>query len=121
MPARPRHPFGAVFRNLRHSTPRLPRAPVFFSVAVISIGIGIGASTAIFSLLYQILLRSLPVAHPENVVSFHSEGPLGTGGSEGGHGETVFSFPAYETFRSHVQAFSRIAAFSDVDINAEFN
>jgi hypothetical protein len=53
----------------------LRRAPAFFCLAVATLGLGIAANTAIFSLFYQVLLRSLPVQQPERLVVFHSDPP----------------------------------------------
>ncbi len=46
------------------------RSPGFTAVAVLSLALGIGANTAIYSLFYTIMLRQLPVAHPEQLVEF---------------------------------------------------
>ena len=46
----------------------LTRSPGFAAAAILSLGLGIGANTAVFSLLDAVLLKSLPVAHPESLV-----------------------------------------------------
>ena len=55
-------------RDLRFGVRVLARTPVFTAVAVLSLAIGIGATTAVFSLVDVVLLRSLPVRHPEELV-----------------------------------------------------
>src|SRR5579872_2853703 len=78
-----------VFRSLR-------RAPAFFFLAVATLGLGIAANTAIFSLFYQVLLRSLPVQHPEQLVIFHSDPPnMSNSRTSSDNNETVFSYPMY--------------------------
>ena len=57
-----------IFQNLRYATRQLLKAPGFAIVAVLTLALGIGANTAIFTLLDQALLRTLPVSHPEQLV-----------------------------------------------------
>ena len=56
---------GVVWKDLLHGVRALRRSPVFTTAAVLSLALGIGANTAIFSLLDQVVLRSLPIADPE--------------------------------------------------------
>ncbi|HWC96305.1 MAG TPA: ABC transporter permease [Candidatus Sulfopaludibacter sp.] len=58
----------ALFTDIRYSLRVLAKAPVFTSVVLLTLALGIGANTAIFSLIDSILLRSLPVRHPEELV-----------------------------------------------------
>ena len=55
-------------RDLRHAVRTLVRTPTFTLTAVLSLALGIGANAAIFSLVDQVLLRSLPVRDPHNLV-----------------------------------------------------
>ena len=54
-----------LFRDLRYASRGLLRAPLFTLVAIISIALGIGANTAIFTLVDQVLVRQLPVSDPD--------------------------------------------------------
>ena len=63
-------------RNLRYALRGLRRQPLFTLVAVLTLAVGIGANTAIFSLLYQVLLRPLPYAHADRLVFVWNTYPL---------------------------------------------
>ena len=88
-----------MWANIRYSIRALARTPGFAVIAVLSLGLGIGASTAIFSLLYQVLLRSLPVRDAQQLVLLHSDGPH-PGGTSSDHDETVFSYPLFRELRA---------------------
>ena len=59
--------------DVRFALRTLRRAPGFTVVAVLSLALGIGANTAIFSLLYQIAMRSLPVRDPASLVQLETD------------------------------------------------
>ena len=61
--------------DLRFALRSLGKAPIFTAVAVLSLALGIGANTAIFSLLDQLLLRPLPVRDPGAIVQLAGRGP----------------------------------------------
>jgi predicted permease len=84
-----------ILRDLRYAFRGLLRAPLFTVVAVASIALGIGANTAIFTLVDQVLLRQLPVREPEQLVLLTQLGPH-SGNNRGGNST---SFPMYEDFR----------------------
>jgi predicted permease len=75
----------------------LAKSPVFTAVAVLSLALGIGANTAMFGLVDQILLRLLPVKDPRELVQLRAEG--GRVGSQSGDGVGTFSHPAYLALR----------------------
>ena len=64
-----------MWNDLCYALRTLKRAPVFTSVAVLTLALGISANTAIFSMFYQVLLRSLPVSHPENLFVLNQDPP----------------------------------------------
>src|SRR4029077_10104683 len=84
-----------ILRDLQYAVRGLVRAPLFTSVALLSIALGIGANTAIFTLVDEVLLRRLPVKNPEQLVLFN--GPRNHYGSNSGG--NMLSFPMYEDFR----------------------
>jgi predicted permease len=99
--------------DLRDALRQLWKAPVFTATAIITLALGIGATTAIFTLVHQVLLKSLPVAKPEQLwrigdrVRCCNWGGY-TQGSDGNF--TLFSWEAYKNFRAHTPEFSDLAA-----------
>jgi putative ABC transport system permease protein len=77
-------------RDLRYAVRTLPRSPVFTATALLSIALGVGASTAIFSLVDRVLLRSLAIANPEQLVSLAWKGNALASGWWSGY---VMSYP----------------------------
>ena len=84
-------------RDLRYAVRGLGRSPLFTLVAVLSIALGIGANTAIFTLVDEVLLRMLPVKDPDELVLFN--GARNHYGSNSGG--NMLSFPMYEDFRDN--------------------
>src|SRR5690349_11586506 len=84
-------------RDLKYACRGLARSPVFTAVALASIALGIGANTAIFALVDEVLLRMMPVKAPEQLVLF--TGPRNHYGNNSGG--NMLSFPMYEDFRDN--------------------
>jgi ABC-type antimicrobial peptide transport system permease subunit len=84
-------------RDLRYAFRGLARSPLFTTVALVSIALGIGANTAIFTLVDEVLLRQLPVNNPEQLVLFN--GPRNHYGNNSGG--NMLSYPMYEDFRDN--------------------
>lgn len=90
----------------------LTRTPFVTAIAVLSVAIGIGANSAIFSLFNQILLRPLPVSEPDRLVNFSSPGPK-TGAvscSDMGPCDWVFSYPMFRDLERVQTVFTGIAS-----------
>ena len=92
--------------DLRLAARSLARAPLFTFVAVVSIGLGIGANTAVFTLLDQVALRPLPIARPDELVQIHARGEENYGGTMGNG--TELSWPMYRDFRDRASGFSGV-------------
>src|SRR5262245_5848126 len=84
-------------RDLRYAIRGLGRSPLFTAVALVSIALGIGANTAIFTLVDEVLVRMLPVRNPDELVLFN--GARNHYGSNSGG--NMLSFPMYEDFRNN--------------------
>ncbi len=104
-----------ILNDIKYAIRILCKKPAFTIVAVLSLAFGIGANTAIFSLLNAVLLRSLPVpkAHELCAITWDAES-YSTSVYHGGDGSKPFSYPVYEAFRDNAAGFSDIFAFSRI-------
>ncbi|MBI3665333.1 MAG: ABC transporter permease [Acidobacteria bacterium] len=110
----------ALWRDLRYGLRMLRRSPVFTVVAVLSLALGIGANTAIFSLLDQVLFRLLPVREPDLLVVFHVEGESAPGWSLSDNSQTVFSYPMYKDLRDRSAVFGGVIARSSAPVSVSY-
>jgi predicted permease len=98
-----------MWRDLSFAVRTLRRSPLFAGMAVLSLALGIGATTAIFSLVDQVLLRMLPVRDPGRLVLLHRQyNPQGNSTSD--NFESVFSYPMYRELRDRDPAYSGVIA-----------
>lgn len=95
-----------LIQDLRYAVRTLARAPGFTAVVVLTLGLGIGANTAIFSLMDQVLLRMLPVRDPAQLVQLDGPGPF----SGRTMNDRTFSYPMYVDLRDRNQVFSGLVA-----------
>jgi predicted permease len=110
------------WQDLRHAVRSLRRRPLVMSVAVLSLALGIGVNTAIFSVFDRLLLRSLPVPAPHELVNVTSPGPrsgvMSTG--DAGGPEAVFSYPLFRDLERVQTAFTALGGFRDMAANISF-
>jgi predicted permease len=102
--------------DLRFGFRMLLKSPVVTGIAAVSLALGIGATTAIFSLINVFFLKTVPVADPERVVFIY-----GTDAKKAGAAATwnyfPMSYPNFEDLRDQVQSFSEVASFAFLPIN----
>jgi predicted permease len=98
-----------LFNDLRYAVRQLSKTPAFTLVCVLTLGLGIGANTAVFSVMNAVLLRSLPVADPSRVVYLRtSNPPRGTGTIDS---VETFSYPVYDALRRQNRGLTPVIAY----------
>jgi predicted permease len=109
--------------RIRYALRSLAKAPLLSLVVVISLALGIGANTAIFSLLHQIVLSSLAVQRPEELVLITSPGEFKSGRSatdDAGDMDFVFNYPFFRELEKHSEGVAGLAAFRHLGANLAF-
>src|SRR5437868_13790656 len=99
--------------DLQGAFRQLRKAPGFTTTAVMTLALGIGATTAIFTLVHQVMLKSLPVTRPEELWRVGDKIRCCNWGgyTQGGDGNfSLFSYEAYKNFREHTPEFVDLAA-----------
>jgi predicted permease len=96
-----------MFQDLRYGVRMLRTNKEFTAVAVLSLALGIGANTAIFSLINAVLLKTLPVKNPEQLVLLTIAHQRGT--------DESFSYPLYQQFRDRTQNFTGVFASGGIN------
>jgi len=108
---------GRFFSDIKFALRNLRRSPLFTVVAVASLALGIGANTAIFTLVDQLLLRLLPVKNPEQLVMISSTGPhMGSN-----RGPRASSYPMYQDFQRKAPAFSYVFCRFGTPLSVSFS
>jgi predicted permease len=112
-------------RDVKFAVRQLRQSPGFAVTAIVTLGLGIGATTAIFTLIQQVMLRSLPVAQPGQLWRIgdaasccYGQGYTQTS-DDRAHDWSLFSWEAYRLFRAQTPAFRELAAFEIGEGNAE--
>jgi len=125
-----------IFQDVRYGVRMLLKSKAFTSVAVLSLALGIGASTAVFSVVDAVMLKTLPVSNPEQLILLRWVGGKGVvrgfrGSTEkdpvtGLDTSTSISYPAFERFRDQSRTLDSLFAFAalgqlnvNIDGNAE--
>ncbi len=105
--------------GLRFALRMLTKTPFVTTIAIVSLALGIGANTAIFSLFDQVLLQALPADEPDRLVNMAAPGPkLGsTSCNQAGDCEVVFSYPMFRDLERQLGPFSGMAAHTSFGAN----
>ena len=108
---------GAILADLKFALRTLRRNPLFTSIAVLSLALGIGANTAIFTLMDQLMLRLLPIRDPSTLVMLHQEGSHMGSNS----GPRMHSYPIYQDFQKKAEPFAEVICRRPVEASLSFN
>ena len=106
----------AVRQDFSYALRSLRKQPAFTAVAVLMLGVGIGANVAIFALVNAVLFKPLPFAEPDRLMLVHLLGPEIDGPPEVFR-TMIWSYPKYEVFREHQRTFESTAAFGSYSWN----
>lgn len=106
-----------LLQDIKYALRMLAKSPGFTVIAILTLALGIGANTAIFSLTDQVLLRALSVPHPEQLVVLHSPGPTSGRTWSDGDSSASFSYPLYKELRDRGRVFSGLLACFPVALN----
>ena len=104
----------AMIQDLRYGVRMLLKNPGFTLIVVLSLALGIGANTAIFSLLDVVLLKSLPVQEPDRIVLFGNARDTGLTDGFPNKSWDLFSYPFYQDVRQRNEAFSEVSAILSI-------
>jgi predicted permease len=113
-----------IWNDLKFALRQLRRSPALATTAILTLALGIGANTAIFSLLDQALLRSLPVRDPQQLVVLEGTGKAweGRSSSHGGDIEAYFSYPMFRDLQAQAKTHGMddLLATSPADLDIVF-
>src|ERR1700684_1426367 len=109
--------------RIRFACRSLAHAPLLSLVVVLSLGLGIGVNTAIFSLLHQVVLSALPIPHPEQLALLTSPGNLKhgrTSSNDSGDENFIFNWRTFRELEKHTEA-ATVAGFWITSGNIAFS
>ena len=104
----------SLLNDVRYGIRILLKKPMFTLIAVLSLALGIGANTAIFSLLDAVMLKALPVRQPERLVLFGNAQSAGMTNGFPDQSLDLFSYPFYREAQQRTDVFSDVAALSSI-------
>ena len=98
-----------LWQDLRYATRIFAKRPGFAAAAVLTLALGIGATTAIFSVVYGVLLKPLPFEQPDRLVAVRQHAPRGAGNNQGA--------ATYLTYREHQRAFEAVGVWDPAAVS----
>jgi putative ABC transport system permease protein len=104
-------------QDIRYGIRMLAKSPGFAAIAILTLALGIGANTAIFSLTDQVLLRLLPVQRPDELVVLRSPGPFSGRTWSDGDTSASFSYPMYKELRDRTEVFAGLLGRFSVSLS----
>src|SRR5580700_10429251 len=107
----------SIGNDIKYALRTFRKSPVFTVVALLSLALGIGANTAIFTLLDQVLLRLMPVKNPQELALLHMQG-FHYGSN---WGFNMLSYPMYRDFRANNSVFTDMFCRRETDVSLGFN
>jgi predicted permease len=110
-----------LLQDIRYALRQLRKSPGFTLTVIVTLALGIGANSAVFTLFDQVLLRMLPVERPKELVRFEWKGGFsGSMSSFGGDTDNYFSYPMYKDLRDNNQAFQGMIAADKTQVGVSW-
>lgn len=104
-------------KDLKYTARMMRSNPLFTLIVIVTLALGIGANTAIFSVVNAVLYRNLPVHDPNQIVYLRVQGEQPNGASNTGNGDSSFSEDVFEKLRQRHEAFADLMAYVPLGFN----